>query len=146
MDDFEVHPVGTGETVKRFTHRLCVNCGRFVEASHDRREPFAGCASPDACTFDMTMEEALNYWRKKAHEERERADKLETTVKVLSSGFRRVKHLKRGSTYKIIGHGKIQTETPLTDNAEVVVYVSEADGSVWVRPISEFMDGRFENL
>lgn len=62
----------------------------------------------------------------------------------------RWRHLKRGSVYSIVGRGKIQTDTPLTDMAEVVVYVPEYanpfgdDTEVWVRPVEEFFDGRFE--
>jgi hypothetical protein len=59
--------------------------------------------------------------------------------------FKRVRHKKRGSEYAVIGHGKIQTDVPLKDYDEVVVYQSE-DGTIWVRPVSEFMDGRFENV
>ncbi|WWT39561.1 hypothetical protein [Microcystis phage Mae-JY02] len=58
----------------------------------------------------------------------------------------RVQHKKRGSTYRVLGRGKVQTDTPLTDYAEVVVYQAEADGTVWVRPVSEFKDGRFAAL
>lgn len=58
----------------------------------------------------------------------------------------RVQHKKRGSTYRVVGRGKVQTDTPLTDYAEVVVYQCEADGAVWVRPVSEFEDGRFAAL
>lgn len=58
----------------------------------------------------------------------------------------RVQHKKRGSTYRIVGRGKVQTDTPLTDYAEVVVYQCEDDGTVWVRPVSEFEDGRFAAL
>lgn len=58
----------------------------------------------------------------------------------------RVHHVKRGSTYRVIGRGAIQTDTPLTDYAEVVVYQCEADGKLWVRPISEFEDGRFAEM
>jgi len=58
----------------------------------------------------------------------------------------RVQHLKRGSTYTILGRGKVQTEAPLQDYAEVVIYQSEADGSIWARPVDEFFDGRFLTL
>ena len=58
----------------------------------------------------------------------------------------RVQHKKRGSTYRVVGRGKVQTDTPLTDYAEVVVYQCEADGTIWVRPVSEFEDGRFAAL
>lgn len=56
----------------------------------------------------------------------------------------RVQHVKRGSTYRVLGRGKVQTDVPLTDYAEVVVYQSEADGTIWVRPAAEFEDGRFQ--
>ena len=55
----------------------------------------------------------------------------------------RVQHVKRGSTYRVIGRGKVQTDTPLSDYAEVVIYQGEADDLFWVRPVSEFEDGRF---
>ncbi|MEN5083692.1 hypothetical protein ABE438_14510 [Bosea sp. TWI1241] len=77
---------------------------------------------------------------------------------------RRVRHGKRGTTYSVIGTGSIQTgswteeaigqdesganycELQSVDMAQVVVYQSEGDGSLWVRPADEFEDGRFEDL
>ena len=53
---------------------------------------------------------------------------------------KRVRHIKRGTLYKVIGHGALQTEFPLHDYDDVVVYQSEKDGSIWVRPVSEFYD------
>lgn len=55
----------------------------------------------------------------------------------------RIRHVKRGSTYTVIAHGKIQTDRPLRDYAEVTVYRGD-DGLFWVRPIDEMEDGRFE--
>jgi hypothetical protein len=60
--------------------------------------------------------------------------------------IRRVQHKKRGSTYKVIGRGRVQSDTPLTDMDEVVIYQGEADGLFWLRPESEFVDGRFVEL
>jgi len=53
----------------------------------------------------------------------------------------RWRHLKRGATY--IVEGSCVIEALLVTG---VIYKSEADGTVWVRPLSEFVDGRFEQI
>lgn len=58
----------------------------------------------------------------------------------------RVQHIKRGSTYRVIGRGNVQTAKPLTDFDEVVIYQSEDDGRIWVRRAIEFNEGRFTLL
>lgn len=72
----------------------------------------------------------------------------------------RVRHKKRGSTYEVIGTGKMQAEDwhdiardadgsacgPSVDMREVTIYRSEDDGQLWVRPIEEFNDGRFSAI
>lgn len=55
------------------------------------------------------------------------------------------KHIKRGSTYDYVGEAKVQTGEPLHDYDKVVIYRSDADGSLWVRPVSEFEE-RFEEV
>lgn len=57
----------------------------------------------------------------------------------------RYQHVKRGTIYRILHDATFQAEGPL-DNQRVVVYQCEADARVWVRPYSEFMDGRFRCL
>lgn len=59
----------------------------------------------------------------------------------------RVRHKVRGSTYKVLGTAVLQVAagTVLADMAVMVVYVSESDGSMWVRSAREFNDGRFED-
>lgn len=57
----------------------------------------------------------------------------------------RYQHVKRGSTYIVLHDATMQAEGPL-DNERVIVYQCEADGRVWVRPYSEFVDGRFRVL
>jgi hypothetical protein len=56
----------------------------------------------------------------------------------------KVRHLKLGSTYRIVGRGPLQTSGALYEGAVLVAYVSEDDGQMWFRPINEFQDGRFE--
>lgn len=50
--------------------RLCVNCGKTARVARGTFLP--ECTSPDgmaACTFDMTAEEAWQYWRQRYHDE-----------------------------------------------------------------------------
>lgn len=78
---------------------------------------------------------------------------VETTEAALP---KRVRHLKTGGTYRVLGTGRMQTSAWFSsesgagmrsaDMQEVVIYESEANGSRWARPYSEFMDGRFEAL
>lgn len=58
----------------------------------------------------------------------------------------KVKHLKRGTTYNILGKARIQTEYPVVDNVELTVYQGTEDGKLWARPTDEFEDGRFVKL
>jgi len=54
------------------------------------------------------------------------------------------RHRKRGAEYEVIGGATAQASTgPITDDTEVVVYRGP-DGRLWVRPVTEFTDGRFE--
>jgi hypothetical protein len=55
------------------------------------------------------------------------------------------KHRVRGTCYTVLGRAVLQTNQPVSDEQELVVYAG-ADGRLWVRPVSEFYDGRFEKL
>lgn len=53
-------------------------------------------------------------------------------------------HKKRGTTYDVISDlALLQTDVPLTDMAEVVIYRCRDTGYYWVRRHAEFHDGRF---
>lgn len=59
---------------------------------------------------------------------------------------RRWRHVNTGGTYVEVGRGRMQTNEPLPDMAEVVIYRSETDSHLWARPVDEFEDGRFAAL
>jgi len=61
--------------------------------------------------------------------------------------------VKRGSTYEVVGLAKMQIGTGVDETTAMslerrsfVVYSSLEDGALWVRPESEFLDGRFEKI
>lgn len=56
------------------------------------------------------------------------------------------KHKIRGTTYKILHLGTLQINDNDADMTDVVIYQCQENGTVWVRPESEFFDGRFEKL
>jgi len=59
---------------------------------------------------------------------------------------KRIKHIKRGTTYRIVGRASIQISTSIKDGDVVYVYESEDDGKWYARPITEFTLDRFEEL
>lgn len=63
-----------------------------------------------------------------------------------ASNVARWKHVKRGTSYAEAGRGRINISTEIKDGDVVVIYRSEADGSLEVRSVAEFEDGRFERL
>lgn len=62
--------------------------------------------------------------------------------------MKRYLHKKRGTTYHRLGDAPLQCAAPFTaaEGAIFTVYMSEADGKLYVRPINEFDDGRFQEL
>lgn len=63
--------------------------------------------------------------------------------------MRRIRHKKRGTDYRIIGTGFIQTDKPLHDYDRITIYQSLTppyDEEFVVRPDDEMRDGRFEYL
>jgi hypothetical protein len=56
------------------------------------------------------------------------------------SPFLQYRHKKTGGIYRIIERGKLEATLE-----EVVIYTRASGGdTVWVRPLSEWLDGRYE--
>lgn len=56
----------------------------------------------------------------------------------------RYQHRKTAGKYRVLATGHLQVSSPADlDMAEVVIYQSEKDRRIWVRPKTEFLDGRF---
>lgn len=56
--------------------RLCVTCGRVFPKTQSRFASGDGCQEPDLCSIDMTLQEAFEYWRQKAHDAEARVRKM----------------------------------------------------------------------
>jgi len=65
-------------------------------------------------------------------------------VDALVNGKRYI-HNKRGSTYTTIASGMLQTSVPIGDNTKLVSYLDNG-GTFWFRPVTEFEDGRFQEV
>jgi len=59
---------------------------------------------------------------------------------------RRFRHIKRGSTYQLIGVADLQSSFDIHEGCLLAIYRCEADGRLWARPAVEFNDGRFEEI
>lgn len=71
---------------------------------------------------------------------------LEAQLAEFREASERVRHKKRGSTYRVIGRGELQSASPIAEGTTLVAYRCEIDGRLWFRPATEFDDGRFEAL
>jgi len=58
---------------------------------------------------------------------------------------RRVKHVKRGSFYTVLGDAVVQSSTMIEEGDRLMVYRAD-DGTLWARPVAEFIDGRFIDI
>lgn len=58
----------------------------------------------------------------------------------------RWRHKVRGSTYTEVGRGCLQSTVHDFDYMPVVIYRADVNGTLWVRPVAEFEDGRFERV
>lgn len=76
----------------------------------------------DEKTLPVPVEIIVNQWRE-------------------ASTCRRYIHLKTGGEYVLMFMGKIEA-----DGTDAVIYQSAITGEVWVRPATEFFDGRFQPI
>ena len=57
---------------------------------------------------------------------------------------RRVRHLKRGIEYEVVGRASVHAMHAIEEDDTVVVYRAIGGHALYVRPVDEFEDGRFE--
>lgn len=50
-------------------------------------------------------------------------------------------HIKTGGYYYVMAEGLLESNLE-----EMVIYRSQTDGKIWIRPKSEFYDGRFRRV
>ena len=68
---------------------------------------------------------------------------MTTTPDMSLQAGQRWQHVKRGTTYEVIGTAELQMSNDLlVDGSEMVVYRGD-DGKLWAREEGEFTDGRF---
>ena len=79
-----------------------------------------------------------------AARERDFIRTLETVNSQLGRG-EKYRHLKRGSTYSVLGQGIAQCATPIQDNDALTLYRDD-QGRFFARHVDEFHDGRFEKV
>lgn len=57
------------------------------------------------------------------------------------------KHYKKNnSIYIVVDIGRLQVNLPHLDNKWVVIYKDKNTGDLWIRPIEDFLDGRFTKI
>ncbi|AFU88166.1 hypothetical protein CcrColossus_gp296 [Caulobacter phage CcrColossus] len=95
----------------------------------------------DGNLFSHEMRERA---RVDAARERDFIRTLETASAQLDRGDK-YRHLKRGSTYNVLGQGIAQCETPIQDN-DALVFYRDGQGRFFARHVDEFHDGRFEKV
>jgi hypothetical protein len=82
------------------------------------------------------------------------ADETQTAAR---TAVRRVRHIKRGTTYQLLGEAEVQISRgagsnqrfdwrTLKEGDSLVAYRCEQSGNLWLRFPDEFEDGRFEDL
>lgn len=67
------------------------------------------------------------------------------TWRMFTQPITKVTHRTRGGEYAVLGHGTVQTDTPIEDCEKLVIY-RDTDMKYWLRLPSEMEDGRFVRI
>lgn len=150
-----------GEMVSLWNSKQCPNYNGFGphKAYCRQHDPFAHApknAAGDQPVFtydDLVKAYYLGTLAKHKREtaslwssERDKALKSIVKTPPAAKAGKRIRHIKSGGFYRMLGRAQLQTSSVLSDYADMVVYQSEDSGYIWVRPLQEFQDGRFEEV
>jgi hypothetical protein len=128
----EVAPAASADAVRAINQALIAECADYLDKLEQE------LIGADA---DMLLEKSdtsPSIWADKLRA-------LSAPVAGADAGMR-YRHIKRGSTYTVVGEARIQSDEPLFDMSDVVIYRCDEHGGLWARPPAEFNDGRFEAL
>lgn len=103
--------------------------------------------TPEQVAINDAMQEAYRLIGQPKTNDRKR--KVSTLLR-----RRRVRHLKRNSTYQVLGEAEAQVSKGtlaehgrlLSEGQKITVYRAEEGGKLWVRFPDEFEDGRYEEI
>ncbi len=90
--------------------------------------------------FETALRGVGGIFRRRAPDDPIAAPKGPTPAVPALPGWAPTHMHKKGGLYRVLMAGVLET-----DRSDVVIY-DDADGTVWVRPVTEFYDGRFSPL
>ncbi|BCH33180.1 hypothetical protein MesoLjLc_51100 [Mesorhizobium sp. L-8-10] len=111
-------------------------------AKSDGQLPIVDRGGHEPGRQDRHSESAVNSisWERRERDLLEANNRYLNRARLAEAGY--AKHETRGSHYRMIAYGKLQSAAPISEGCELVAYQGEG-GSFSFRPVTEFSDGRF---